>query len=145
MVNGNVWSVPAEIPTIARCSPVSSDLAVVIVISSVLVAVRFSFSAAACSLAGTIVKTTFSPGLCLVTSFATSSGAFTVVPSTALMTSPACSLPSAGVSLTTVETITQDFTGMFSSLRAATLALSWDWLNSSAFSCVDCSSVLPSG
>ena len=140
-----MWSVPAEIPTIARCVPPSSDLAVVIVTSFAPVAVRFSFSAAACSLAGTIMKTTFSPGLCSVTSFATSSGAFTAVPSTALITSPACSRPSAGEPLRTVETITQDFTGMSSSLSAATLALSWDSLNSSAFSCVDCSSVLPSG
>lgn len=45
----------------------------------------------------------------------------------------------------TVETTTRDDTGMPSSVRAATLALSWDWLNSSAFSCVDCCSVLPSG
>ena len=34
--------------------------------------------------------------------------ALTAVPSTALITSPACSLPSAGLSLTTVETITRD-------------------------------------
>ncbi len=115
------------------------------VMSCVFVGVRFSFSAAACSLAGTIVKRTSWPGLRLVTSFATSAGSFTAVPSTALITSPACSLPSAGEPLTTVDTITQDFTGTSSSFRAATLALSWDWLNSSAFSWVDCSSVLPSG
>lgn len=56
-----------------------------------------------------------------------------------------CSTPSAALSLTTVETTTREVTGIFSSSRAATLALSWDWLNSSAFSCVDSSSVLPSG
>ena len=50
-----------------------------------------------------------------------------------------------GLRVAAGQTITQDFTGMSSSLRAATLALSWDWLNSSAFSCVDCSSVLPFG
>ncbi len=116
-----------------------------IVTSWFFVAARCAFSAAACSLTGTTVNTTFCPGLCLVTSLATSEGCFTAVPSTALITSPACSLPSAGEPLTTVETITQDFTGTPSSFRAATLALSWDWLNSSAFSWVDCSSVLPSG
>lgn len=47
--------------------------------------------------------------------------------------------------MTTVETTTREVTGIFSSFSAATLALSWDWLNSSAFSCVDCCSVLPSG
>lgn len=132
-------------PTMARDAPLSLDFAVVMVTSVVAVAVLPAFSAVACSLAGTTVKTTFSPGLCLVTSLATSSGALTAVPSTLLMASPACSRPSAGEPLTTVETITQDVTGMPSSFRAATLALSWDWLNSSAFSCVDCCSVLPSG
>lgn len=72
-------------------------------------------------------------------------GFLTVVPSTALITSPACSLPCDGESLTTAETTTQDFTGMSSAFRAATFAVSWDWLNSSAFSWVASSSVLPSG
>lgn len=49
---------PAEMPTTARRAPLSSDLAVVIVTFWVVVAVRFAFSAAACSLAGTIVNTT---------------------------------------------------------------------------------------
>ncbi|CAM5685559.1 hypothetical protein SBADM41S_02528 [Streptomyces badius] len=106
---------------------------------------RPAFSAAAASFAGTMVKVTFSPGRCSVTSFATSSGSLTAVPSTALITSPACSLPSEGLPLTTVETTTCVETGMPSSFRAATLALSWDWLNSSAFSWVDSSSVFPSG
>lgn len=104
-----------------------------------------AFSAAAASAAGTMVKTTGSPGWCLVTSSATSPGLRTGEPSTLLMTSPACSLPSAGLPLTTVATTTRVETGMSSSRRAATLALSCDWENSSAFSCVDCSSVLPSG
>lgn len=91
------------------------------------------------------MNTTSWPGLRFVTCSATSPGSVTVTPSTALMTSPACSLPSAGESLTTVATMTRLVTGMPSSPRAATLALSWDWLNSSAFSWLDCSSVLPSG
>lgn len=49
MVNGNVWSVPAEIPTMARFSPMSAEAAVVIVIFCVLVAGLLSFSAAAWS------------------------------------------------------------------------------------------------
>ena len=116
MVNGNVWSVPAWMPTIARPVSVSSALVVVMVTFCVAVAALCAFLAAsACSLAGTTVKTTFWPGLCLVTSLATSAGSLTAVPSTALITSPACSLPSAGLPLTTVETITRDCTGMPSS------------------------------
>lgn len=142
--NGNVWSVPAWIPTMARSSP-SSDLTVLTVTLSLPSGSLPAFSAASATFAGTIVKTTSSPGLCLVTISATSGGATTALPSTALITSPACRAPSEGLSLTTAATTTRDVTGMFSSFRAATFALSWDWLNSSAFSCVDCSSVLPSG
>ena len=87
MLNGKVWSVPAEIPTMARSSPPSSEVVVVIVTFSVFVGVRFSFSAAACSSAGTMVKTTSSPGLCSVTRSATSAGSFTASPSTVLITS----------------------------------------------------------
>lgn len=94
----------------------------------------FAFATSAASAAGTMVNSTGSPGLCLVTSLATSSGAVTGVPSTALITSPACSLPSEGLPLTTEATITRAVTGTPSSFRAATLALCWDWLNSSAFS-----------
>lgn len=106
---------------------------------------RPAFSASAASAAGTMVNSTGSPGLCLVTSLATSPGSVTGAPSTDLITSPACSLPSEGLPLTTVETTTRTGTSMPSCLRAATFALSCDWLNSSAFSCVDCLSVLPSG
>jgi hypothetical protein len=143
MVNGKVWSGPAWMPTIARSS--SPAFFVVMVMSSLPTGSLPAFSAAAASLAGTMVKTTFSVGSCLVTSSATSLGSLTGVPSTALMTSPACSLPSAGLFFRTLATTTRVCTGMPSSRRAAVLALSWDWLNSSAFSCVDCSSVFPSG
>ncbi|MGX1118130.1 hypothetical protein RKD37_003493 [Streptomyces ambofaciens] len=52
MSNGNVWSVPAEIPTTARFSPASSEVSVVILIFSVFVGVRPAFSAAALLLGG---------------------------------------------------------------------------------------------
>ncbi|CAM5567420.1 hypothetical protein SCYAM73S_00323 [Streptomyces cyaneofuscatus] len=107
--NGNVWSVPALIPTTARSLPPSSAggaFSVVMVIFRPPSGARPAFSAAAASFAGTMVKVTFSPGWCLVTSSATSPGSSTTVPSTALITSPACSLPSEGLPLTTVETTT---------------------------------------
>lgn len=130
-------------PTIAR--PSLAAFTVVRVSFSVPAGSLPAFSAAAAAFAGTIVKTTFSPGVCFTTSLPTSPGSFTAVPSTARITSPACSRFSEGVPLMTAETTTLDFTGMFSCRSAATLALSCDWVNSSAFSCVDCSSVLPSG
>ncbi len=143
IVNGKVWSLPARMPTMARPSP--SALPAVIVTLEVPVGSRPAFAAAAASAAGTMVNSTGSPGLCLVTSLATSSGAVTGAPSTALTTSPACSRPSEGLSLTTEATITRGVTGMPSCLSAATLALCCDWLNSSAFSWVDSASVLPFG
>ena len=81
----------------ARLAPASSDCAVVMVTSLVTVAVLRCFSAAACSLAGTIVKTTSLPGLVPGDQLGDVGGLLTSVPSTALMTSPACSLPSAGL------------------------------------------------
>ncbi|SCE58259.1 hypothetical protein GA0115252_171210 [Streptomyces sp. DfronAA-171] len=95
--------------------------------------------------AGITEKRTFSPTLCFVTAPATSSASSTFVPSTLSMTSPACSRPSAGLSLVTAATTMREETGMSSSLSAATLAFSCDCENSSAFSCVDCCSVVPCG